>query len=312
MNLKVLLILIFFIVIKSGQLQANEEFKIIIKVENEIITNIDLINEKNYLSALNNEILNLPKEKSLLLAKNSIIKEKIKLNEINKHFGEEYKKYEVTQTMLKSLAKKIGLNSVEELKKYFLKFNLDINFVKNKMKNGDMWNRIIFKKYKNQISIDTEELKNRLKIESGKNNTVIEYNLSEIQFSLNIDETLKQKYNDITKSINNDGFKIASNLYSVSETSDFGGKIGWINKTSMPRTIINELEKLKIGEITKPIKIGNLYLILKVEDKKESKVKVNLEKELEKLINYEKNKQFNQFSLIYLNKIKQNTFVSDH
>ena len=189
MNLKVLLILIFFIVIKSGQLQANEEFKIIIKVENEIITNIDLINEKNYLSALNNEILNLPEDKSLLLARNSIIKEKIKLNEINKHYKEGYK-YKISQSMLKGLANKIGLNTVEELENYFLKFNLDLNFVKNKMKNSEMWNRIIYKKYNNQINIDNEELKNRLRIESGNNNTVIEYNLSEIQFTLNINETL--------------------------------------------------------------------------------------------------------------------------
>ncbi len=310
MNLKVLLILIFFIVIKSGQLQANEEFKIIIKVENEIITNIDLINEKNYLSALNNEILNLPEDKSLLLARNSIIKEKIKLNEINKHYKEGYK-YKISQSMLKGLANKIGLNTVEELENYFLKFNLDLNFVKNKMKNADMWNRIIYKKYNNQINIDNEELKNRLRIESGNNNTVIEYNLSEIQFTLNINETLEQKYSKIIQTINKDGFKVASNLHSVSETSDFGGKIGWINKTSMPRTILNELEKLKIGELTKPIKIRNLFLIIKIEDKKESKIEIDFDKELEKLINFEKNKQFNQFSLIYLNKIKQNIFISD-
>ena len=124
-------------------------------------------------------------------------------------------------------------------------------------------------------------------------------------------ESLEQKYNQIINSINSDGFKIASNLYSVSETSNFGGKIGWVNTTSMSRSILDELEKLNIGEITKPIKIRNLFLILKVEDKKESKIKIDFEKELEKLINFETNKQFNQFSLIYLNKIKQNTFISD-
>ena len=79
----------------------------------------------------------------------------------------------------------------------------------------------------------------------------------------------------------------------------------------MPRTILNELEKLKIGELTKPIKIRNLFLIIKIEDKKESKIEIDFDKELEKLINFEKNKQFNQFSLIYLNKIKQNIFISD-
>ena len=175
-----------------------------------------------------------------------------------------------------------------------------------------MWNRLIYNKYKNQIDIDVNELKNRLKIEiTNNNNIVTKYNISEIQFNLNVEESLEQKYNQIINSINNDGFKVASNLYSVSETSKFGGKIGWINKTSMSRSILDELEKLNIGEITKPIKIRNLFLILKIEDKKESKIKIDFDKELKKLINIERNKQFNQFSLIYLNKINQNIFISD-
>ena len=311
MNLKIFLILIFFFIIKNNQLLAIEEIKIILKVENEIITNVDLINENNYLIALNNEMLNLPKKKSLLLAKNSIVKEKIKKNEINKYFKKEYK-YEISEKRLKDLSNKIGLNSTEELKEYFLKFNLNLSFVEEKIKNEDMWNRIIYNKYKNQINIDVNELKNRLKIEIKNNNNIVtKYNISEIQFNLNVGESLEQKYNQIINSINSDGFKIASNLYSVSETSKFGGKIGWINKTSMSRSILDELEKLNIGEITKPIKIRNFFLILKIEDKKESKIKIDFEKELEKLINFEANKQFNQFSLIYLNKIKQNTFISE-
>jgi len=311
MNLKIFLIFIFFIITKNNQLLAIEDIKIILKVENEIITNIDLLNEKNYLIALNNEISNLPEEKSLLLAKNSIVKEKIKKNEINNYFNEEYK-YEISEIMLKNLTNRIGLNSIEELKEYLQKFNLNLSFIEEKTKNEDMWNRLIYNKYKNQINIDVKELKNRLKIEIKNNNNILtEYNISEIQFNLNIGESLEQKYNQIINSINSNGFKIASNLYSVSETSKFGGKIGWINKTSISGPVLDELEKLNIGEITKPIKIRNFFLILKIEDKKESKIKIDFEKELKKLINFETNKQFNQFSLIYLNKIKQNIFISE-
>ena len=272
MNLKIFLILIIFFIIKNNQLLAIEEIKIILKVENEIITNVDLLNERNYLIALNNEMLNLPKKKSLLLAKNSIVKEKIKKNEINKYFNEDYK-YEMSEGMLKNLYNKIGLNSTEELKNYLQKFNLNLSFVEEKIKIDTMWNRLIYNKYKNQIDIDISELKKRLKLEITNNkNIVTKYNISEIQFNLNVEENLEQKYNQIINSINDDGFKVASNLYSVSETSKFGGKIGWINKTSMSRSILDELEKL---------------------------------------INFERNKQFQQYSLIYLNKIKQNTFISD-
>jgi peptidyl-prolyl cis-trans isomerase SurA len=311
MNLKIFLIIIFFFIIKNNQLLALEEYKIILKVENDIITNVDLINEKKYLIALNNEILNLPEEKFLQIAKNSIVKEKIKKNEIKKHFKENYK-YEFSEATLKNYSNRLGLDSIDELKKYFSKFNLNLNFVKAKIKNDEMWNRIIFNKYKNQVNVDVNELKNRLKKEIRNNqNIVTEYNISEIQFNLNVGENLEQKYNQIINSINNNGFRVASNLHSISETSKFGGKIGWVNKTSMSSSISNKLEKLNIGEITKPINIRNLFLILKIEDKKESKIKIDFDKELKKLINLETNKQFNQFSLIYLNKIRQNIFISD-
>ena len=311
MNLKIFLILIFFFIIKNNQLLALEEYKIILKVENDIITNVDLNNEKKYLIALNNEILNLAEEKFLQIAKNSIVKEKIKKNEVKKHFEENYK-YEFSEAVLKNYSNRLGLNNIDELKEYFAKFNLNLDFVKAKIKNDDMWNRIIFNKYKNQINVNINELKNRLKKEIKNNqNIVTEYNISEIQFNLNVGENLEQKYNQIINSINNNGFKVASNLHSISETSKFGGKIGWVNKTSMSRPILDELEKLNIGEITKPIKIRNLFLILKIEDRKESKIKIDFDKELKKLINLETNKQFNQFSLIYLNKIKQNIFISD-
>ncbi len=311
MNLKIFLILIFFFIIKNNQLLALEEYKIILKVENDIITNVDLNNEKKYLIALNNEILNLAEEKFLQIAKNSIVKEKIKKNEVKKHFEENYK-YEFSEAVLKNYSNRLGLNNIDELKEYFAKFNLNLDFVKAKIKNDDMWNRIIFNKYKNQINVNINELKNRLKKEIKNNqNIVTEYNINEIQFNLNVGESLEQKYNQIINSINNNGFKVASNLHSISETSKFGGKIGWVNKTSMSRPILDELEKLNIGEITKPIKIRNLFLILKIEDRKESKIKIDFDKELEKLINIETNKQFNQFSLIYLNKIRQNIFISD-
>ncbi len=310
MNLKIFLILTFIFIIKNNQLLSLEEYKIILKVENDIITNVDLINEKKYLIALNNEILNLPEEKFLQIAKNSIVKEKIKKNEVKKHFEENYK-YEFSEAVLKNYSNRLGLNNIDELKEYFAKFNLNLDFVKAKIKNDDMWNRIIFNKYKNQINVNINELKNRLKKEIKNNqNIVTEYNISEIQFNLNVGENLEQKYNQIINSINNNGFKVASNLHSISETSKFGGKIGWVNKTSMSRSILDEIEKLNIGEITKPIKIRNLFLILKIEDRKESKIKIDFDKELIKLINLEKNKQFNQFSFIYLNKIKQNIFIS--
>ena len=72
------------------------------------------------------------------------------------------------------------------------------------------------------------------------------------------------------------------------------------------------LGNMKKNQITKPIKYPNGYLLLKINDKKEMKDVVDIEKELNDLISYERDKQLNQFSLLYYKKLKQNTKISEY
>ena len=118
-------------------------------------------------------------------------------------------------------------------------------------------------------------------------------------------------YKIIVESIDRTGFENTSNLYSISNNAKFGGKIGWINKTQLSKKIINEIKKIKVGNITRPIQANNGFLILKLANKRKIETKINFEKELKKVIIYEKNKQLNQLSLIYFNKIKQNILISE-
>ncbi len=289
----------------------GDEVYIVLKIEDEIVTNLDVIKEKNYLIALNNSLSQINKNQLEKLAKNSIIKEKIKKKELVKYFGLE-KASSILESLIIDLSKKLNLRNQKELDKYLLNFNLDIDEIKEKLKIEALWNQLIYDRFIDQVSIDENKLRDNLKAEiEYSSNQLYEYHLSEILFELNANETPEQKYNLIITNIEESGFKNASNFYSISESSKFGGEIGWINKTQLSKSIIKEIEKIEVGKLTRAIQVGNNFMILRINDKRKINKKINFDEELKKLIIFEKNKQLNQLSLIYFNKIKHNIFISE-
>ena len=289
----------------------GNEVHIVLKIEDEIVTNLDIIKEKNYLIALNNSLSKINQNQLKTLAKNSIIKEKIKKRELIKYYDLE-KASSIMENLILDLSKKLNFRNQEELNKYLLNFNLDIDEIKEKLKIETLWNQLIYDRFIDQVSIDEKKLRDYLKTEiEYSSNQLYEYHLSEILFELNANETPEQKYNLIIANIEESGFKNASNFYSISESSKFGGEIGWINKTQLSKSIIKEIEKIEVGKLTRAIQVGNNFMILKINDKRKINKKINFDEELKKLIIYEKNKQLNQRSLIYFNKIKKNIFISE-
>ena len=289
----------------------GNEVHIVLKIEDEIVTNLDIIKEKNYLIALNNSLSKINQNQLETLAKNSIIKEKIKKKELIKYYDLE-KASSIMENLIIDLSKKLNFRNQEELNKYLLNFNLDIDEIKEKLKIETLWNQLIYDRFIDQVSIDEKKLRDYLKTEiEYSSNQLYEYHLSEILFELNANETPEQKYNLIIANIEESGFKNASNFYSISESSKFGGEIGWINKTQLSKSIIKEIEKIKVGKLTRAIQVGNNFMILKINDKRKINKKINFDEELKKLIIFEKNKQLNQLSLIYFNKIKQNIFINE-
>ena len=118
--------------------------------------------------------------------------------------------------------------------------------------------------------------------------------------------------NKIKNSISEIGFNNTANIYSISDSSKFGGKIGWIEETSLSKKITDELNNIKIGEYTNIIQIGNNFLILMIDDIKIKKININKEDELKKLINFETTKQLTQFSKIFFNKSKINYKINEN
>ena len=293
---KKVLFLVLFLLILAQQSNSIEN-KIIFKVENEIITSIDITDEFRYLQIINPNLLNLEKDKILQISKNSIIKEKIKKIEVMKYFenleiDENYMNEIITNTY-----ERIGLQN---------KSNFLVKL--KKLAINAKWNEIIFQKFRSKIKIDKTKLKE--KILSNKENNLKSYNLSEILFEVNENENLNDKYKKIINDIQTKGFENSALIYSVSYTStNDGGKIGWVYESSLNKNIRTKLNVLNIKEFSKPITVPGGFLILKVNDMKIEKKKINLEKELNLAMNLELNRQLSQFSNIYFNKIKKDIEV---
>ena len=289
--------------------KANET-NIVIKVNNEIITNIDIENEIRYLVALNNELKETSEEILKNLAKQSVIKEKIKKKEVSKYF-----KFNTSQefldTVIKSYYTKLGIDSLENFKIYLQEYDLELDIVKNKIEIELLWNQLIGRQYQDQIIINKKDLENKVEKYLKENELTKEFNLSEIVFQIKNDNEIIEKKNLIKKDIVEKGFKNVANIYSISESSKFGGELGWIKSNQLSNKILDILTNLSIDEISEPIKIPNGYMILKINDIREITIEKDREKLLDELIKVETNNKYSQFSIIYYNKLKLNSVISE-
>ena len=285
------------------------ETKIIHKIQNEIITNVDIKNEFKYLLALNNDLKELNREKILSISNDSIIREKIKKIEVIKNFKELKVDNTYLDTLIKNTYLKLGLKSKEEFNLYLKDYKLTLSDVEGKLTIDALWNQLIYEKYNSQITIDEKKIKDQ--IINAKKKLIKEYQLSEIIYEVENKNSIKKKYQIITDSINEIGFKNSASIFSISETSKIGGDIGWVKETILNDNIMKSINDLSKGEISKPIILSNGILILKIIDIKKSKVSLNYESEFKKITTYERNRQLNQYSKIYFNKVKRNLIFNE-
>ena len=301
-------IITFIIFIFPNLVKAKVEIKY--KIGEQIITNIDILNEKNYLIFLRPDLKNISNKEIIEIAENSLIREIIKKKELGKIF-----KIDDTSKFLEEVKKNLfsfkGVENEEELRKIIEENNIEYNEVIEKIKYESLWNELIYKKYSSYVKINKKNLKRKLQMEMSKDKKY-EYNLSEILFEVESNDNYTNKYKSILEYIRSNNFKAAAAKYSISNSSNRGGLIGWVKETLLSNEINSVLSKMSLEEISKPIKYPNGYLILKINKKKIMKQIVNIDKELDDLYRFETNKQLNQFSLLFFKKLKQNTVINEY
>ena len=304
---KIILIFIFFLLTSLSLSSIN--FRIILKIDNQVVTTYDLEQERNYLLALNPR-LNEVDEKTLLdIAKKSITKEVIRKNEILKYKELNLQNSQIN-TVLEKMINNLNFSNLQQFQNYLMSYNVSIDEIRKKIEIENEWKNLIYAKYSKSVNIDKESLQSRIDNMSEKE-FLIEYNLSEILLSKKNKNNLTEVEEKIFESINEIGFENTANLYSISDSAKVGGKIGWIRKDNLSAEIVEKLKNLKQNSFSPVIEIGNNYLILKINEIKEIPVKIDKTWELEKLIMIETSKQLDKFSNIFYNKIKLNSKISE-
>ena len=301
------LLTIYFSFINSSF--SNIDLKIVLKINNEIVTTYDIEQEKNYLLALNPKLREIDEIQLTKIAKKSLTKEIIRKIEVLKYKELKLENPQI-ENVLDNLIRNLDFQNENEFKKYLQNYEISIKDLKKKIEIENEWKNMIYSKYQNSVNIDKEKL--ILKINNfNKNNFIFEYNLSEIVFTIKNNVTYQDDLKKIEDSIKNNGFENTANLFSISDSSNVGGKIGWVAEKNLSIQINNELENLKINEYSSPIKLGNNILLLKINDTRKLSNKINKEAELDKMIFVETSKQLEKFSNIFYNKIKLNTKISE-
>ena len=288
---------------------ASSQVFIKAKVNNKIITNIDIKNEKNYLLALNPNLRNLPDENINRYAIDSAINEKVKKLEIERLYEIEVNN-NIINKIIKDLYSEIGISNLEEFKKYLTKYNINLDVVEKKIAIEVAWNDYIVQKYNNAVLVDENKIRNKIK-NLSKKNYVENLLLSEIIFTLNENEDFDIKFEKIKDSIKNIGFEETAKIYSVSESKKSGGKIGWVYKSQLSNKISDQINKIELGEFTNPITVPGGFILIKLNDKKNQLMEINEEEQFKKALNFEKNRQLTMYSTLHYKRVYNKAVINE-
>ena len=304
---KIFIIFLFLIIFYTKQSHTLEN-KILLKIDNEIITSVDIFEEIKFLKIFNPEANNLSESELFEISKNSILRDIIKKIEIM-NFVDELK---VEDKFLLSLIKRkylnIEIDSFEDFENYLNKNNLNVKMITEKFTIEIMWNDLIYQKFNKKIIIDKDKIEKEI-LQNPQKDLQKEILLSEIVFSVNNKDEFKDKYEKILLDIENMGFKKTALIHSNSDTASNGGLIGWVKKDNLNKSITKIISDLQPGQLSKPIRTSSGFIMLKLDDEREQKLEFNLNDKIQEVIRFKRNEQLNQFSNMYFNKLKKNLMI---
>lgn len=302
-----LLSLIFKIFFFSINVSVAIENRILLKINNQIITAVDINTEIKYLKIINEDFNKLNDSQIIEISKKSLIREIIKTIELKDKMKELELDDDILNSVLLDYFGKFGVNSVNNLNNFFLEKNIDFNLIKRKVTVEILWNQYIYAKFINKVKINQDKIRKEL----INNNFQREFELSEILFNLNTEEKLEEKFILIKKDIDKNGFSQAALAHSLSKTSSNGGNLGWINETVLSTKIKEKIQTTLVGNYTNPIVTPGGFLIIKVGNIRKVKKDLDLNDQLEIIVKKKTNQQLNQYSNVYFNKVKKNIVINE-
>ena len=309
--LKIFLFIIFFSFNYIKNLNAEISNNIVVMVGDEMITSYDLEQEKLYLSLINQININSLNKKQLDdMAKDSLIREKVKLNIINLQEGLVIDD-DFININIKQIYERLGLNSFDELKYLINKNNLNYEEFVNKIVIELKWNQIIYSLFSNKIQIDKDKIDKKIRLIINENEEE-EFLISEIFLIGKNKKELNDKIIKVQESILEIGFNNTAIKYSSSDTSKNGGELGWVGESQISEKILGQIKITNTGNITKPIELSGGNLIIQVKNKRKKKKKIDIKQKFDEIVKAEQNYQLNNFSIYYFQKIKNNIVIRNN
>lgn len=300
MKVKIFFFFIIFFANLNFTLNAKEITKIVVKIENEIITNYDIKSEILATLILTKKEIN---QKNIDDLKQNALENLIQ-NRLKKI---ELKNYNFTRndSKINQYLNSISSNNIQNIKSLFQENGIDYKSFVDNIDIELKWRNLIFNNFSKKIEINLNDIDREVKKILLNNENLISYNLSEIEIKKS-EEKIIQVFNELK----NTNFEDAVIKLSISSTSKNRGELGWVNSNLLSKEISETLEAMKIGEVSKPINRQDTVLFLKLNDKKiieNSKIDIdNLKSEL---INQKKNELFSLYSNSLLSKLRNTKFI---
>ena len=296
------------IIILSINLSNALENKILFKVDNEIITTIDIYEEIRFLKIFNPEMNDLSEAELFEISKNSILRDKIKKIEIMNFVKTIKVEDKFIFNLIRSRYSNININSFEDFENYLKDKNFNVDNIREKFTIELIWNDLIYQKFNKKVVINKDKIREEI-LQNPKKRNQRELLLSEITFNVKNKNDLNDRHKKILLDIEKIGFKKSAFIHSDSDTATNGGLIGWIKEDNLNKVIKKSISKLQPGQFSEPIRTSSGFMIIRIDDKKEYASNINLEDKVNEMIRYKTNNQLDQFSSMYFNKIKKDLMI---
>ncbi len=297
------IILVFLFLNKS----ANAKFKnnIVVKIENEIITNFEIKNKILSTLILSNQEINQKNINSIKSkALDSLTQLKLKKIELSK--------YNISDDLdqVNRYLNSISSNDINNIKLKFEKNNVEFDLFIEEIKTEFKWQKFIYEVYSKKINIDGVSLDGEVKKILKDKVDITEYRISEIEVERKLNQSPKDVILNIQEKIDQLGFETTALNYSIASSSSNKGDLGWINSKSLSRNFFNVISKMNINDISSPIQKQNVVIFLKLTDKRKTKAEnIDVDELKKKLISQKKNELFNLYSRSHLSKLKNKSLI---
>ena len=305
MKSSTIIILAIFLLTSISKSFAKFENNIILKVENEIITNFEIKNKIISTLILGDQEINQSNiDKLKKQALDFLIQHKLKKIELSKY------NFKKDAKQIENYLNAISDNNINNLKEKFSNNNIDFQLFLDELEIHFKWQNYIFQTYSKKVEIDEKGVDLELAKLIKEKSDIIQFRLSEIEILLNNDLSDREKISNIQQQIDKYGFESTAIKFSISSTASNKGDLGWMNAESLNKNIYELIKKINIGEVTEPLITKNSALFLKLKDKKISKVEnINIDELRKNLIDQKKNEMFNLYSRSHLSKLKNTSLI---